>query len=62
MSTEKKEEKVISNTGSDIQKKLRPMIDLIDELRENGVNSYISLPSIVVVGDQSRYFQILLNF
>jgi interferon-induced GTP-binding protein Mx1 len=40
-------------TTSTIQKKLRPMIDLVDELRENGVNHYISLPSIVVVGDQS---------
>eukprot|EP01080_Neovahlkampfia_damariscottae_P011136 gene11136-3955_t len=40
-------------TSSGIQKKLRPMIDLIDDLRQNGVSHFIALPSIVVVGDQS---------
>ncbi len=32
---------------SKIHEKLKPMVNLIDELRENQVNNYIALPSIV---------------
>jgi hypothetical protein len=49
----KKIQTMEDKNSSGIQKKLRPLIDLIDELRENGVSHFISLPSIVVVGDQS---------
>ena len=39
--------------GNDFQIHVRPMIDLIDKLRRLGVDQDVSLPSIVVVGDQS---------
>jgi len=39
--------------GNDFQLHIRPMIDLIDKLRWMGVDKDVSLPSIVVVGDQS---------
>ena len=32
---------------------VRPLIDLIDKLREYGLDKDVPLPSIVVVGDQS---------
>jgi GTP-binding protein EngB required for normal cell division len=35
------------------QEHVRPIIDLIDRLRFLGVDQDVSLPSIVVVGDQS---------
>ena len=33
--------------------KIRPVIDLIDKLRHLGLENDVSLPTIVVVGDQS---------
>eukprot|EP00058_Branchiostoma_floridae_P011338 XP_002596826.1 hypothetical protein BRAFLDRAFT_99722 [Branchiostoma floridae] len=35
------------------QEKVRPFIDLVDELRANGLDRDVSLPSVVVIGDQS---------
>ena len=34
-------------------KKVRPCIDLIDKLRSYGLDQDVSLPSVVVIGDQS---------
>lgn len=39
--------------GADYKAHIRPMLDLVDNLRELGIDHDISLPSIVVVGDQS---------
>ena len=48
----KNNEKIEENKNNEenksmIHKKMKPMLDLIDELRENQVNNYIGLPSIV---------------
>ena len=39
--------------AADFRQSVRPYIDLIDRLRRIGLERDISLPSIVVVGDQS---------
>ncbi|KAJ8005563.1 hypothetical protein DPEC_G00119240 [Dallia pectoralis] len=36
-----------------LQKKVRPFIDLIDDMRSLGIDKELNLPAIVVVGDQS---------
>ncbi len=35
------------------QKDVRPLLDLVDKLRDIGINREVSLPQIVVMGDQS---------
>lgn len=37
----------------DFNQQVRPFIDLVDRLRQLGLEQDISLPAIVVVGDQS---------
>jgi interferon-induced GTP-binding protein Mx len=39
--------------ATDYARSVRPLIDLIDSLRNLGVDKIVSLPRIAVVGDQS---------
>lgn len=41
------------NMGDSYVKEVRPLLDLVDRLRDIGVNKEVSLPQIVVMGDQS---------
>ncbi len=45
-----------------LQTKLKPLNDLIDELHDIGLQSYIELPTIVVVGEQSTGIYFLFSF
>ncbi|XP_067261404.1 interferon-induced GTP-binding protein MxB-like [Chanodichthys erythropterus] len=46
-------EKMSYTLGQHYEEKIRPCIDIIDNLRSLGVEKDLALPSIVVIGDQS---------
>ena len=47
------EEKEVKNNDNELFKSLRDLINLIDELRDCGINEYIELPRICTLGTQS---------
>ena len=45
--------KMSNSSGNNLYDNLRRFIDVIDKLRDHGLDKYIQLPRIVVLGSQS---------
>ena len=48
-----REDTYVSLLSDAFVKRVRPCIDLVDKLRSYGLDQDVSLPSVVVIGDQS---------